>query len=190
MPGSRFCSAPSSPSFQYLGTFFWGLQMIRWRCGRQRIASLVKKNGFSSKVSGEWLKLRHEYWITLSLFLSFRPFYRVEQIIMYPKSPEQIVDGPHGIPMGAVFHKSFIREVYISTRAVSWSYLMFWLVMGFLFKAFVILSRIRELSAVIPDGRRVTLDDVCFRPMGHDYDCMIFSPTNYFQVCSVQWNVQ
>ncbi|KAK6032141.1 patched family protein [Ostertagia ostertagi] len=88
---------------------------------------------------------------------SFGPFYRVEQIIMYPKSSEQVVDGPHGIRMGAVFHKNFMRE------------------------AFVILSRILGISAVMPDGRRVTLDDVCFRPMGHDYDCLIYSPTNYFQ---------
>ncbi|PIO69553.1 hypothetical protein TELCIR_08615 [Teladorsagia circumcincta] len=88
---------------------------------------------------------------------SFGPFYRVEQIIMYPKSPEQVVNGPHGIRMGAVFHKNFMRE------------------------AFVILSRILSISAVMPDGRRVTLDDVCFRPMGHDYDCLIYSPTNYFQ---------
>ncbi|KAJ1347595.1 hypothetical protein KIN20_002691 [Parelaphostrongylus tenuis] len=88
---------------------------------------------------------------------SFGPFYRVEQIIMYPKSLERVIDGPHGIKMGAVFGKSFIRE------------------------AFVILSRILGISATMSDGRRVTLDDVCFRPMGHDYDCLIFSPTNYFQ---------
>ncbi|VDL70277.1 unnamed protein product [Nippostrongylus brasiliensis] len=88
---------------------------------------------------------------------SFGPFYRVEQIIMYPKTPEQVVEGPHGIRMGAVFSKTFMRE------------------------AFIILSRILRLSAPLSDGRRVTLDDVCFRPMGHDYDCLIFSPTNYFQ---------
>ncbi|XGW35572.1 hypothetical protein V3C99_019077 [Haemonchus contortus] len=88
---------------------------------------------------------------------SFGPFYRVEQIIMYPKVFEQVVDGPHGIRMGAVFHKKFMRE------------------------AFVILSRILGISATMPDGRHVTLDDVCFRPMGHDYDCLIYSPTNYFQ---------
>ncbi|KIH67345.1 patched family protein [Ancylostoma duodenale] len=88
---------------------------------------------------------------------SFGPFYRVEQIIMYPKSLEQVVDGPHGIRMGAVFHKTFMNE------------------------AFIILSRILGISATMADGRRVTLDDVCFRPMGHDYDCLIFSPTNYFQ---------
>ncbi|RCN39508.1 hypothetical protein ANCCAN_14571, partial [Ancylostoma caninum] len=93
---------------------------------------------------------------------SFGPFYRVEQIIMYPKSLEQVVDGPHGIRMGAVFHKTFMNE------------------------AFIILSRILGISATMADGRRVTLDDVCFRPMGHDYDCLIFSPTNYFQeVCQV-----
>ncbi|KAK6759431.1 hypothetical protein RB195_021177 [Necator americanus] len=88
---------------------------------------------------------------------SFGPFYRVEQIIMYPKSLEQVVIGPHGIRMGAVFQKNFINE------------------------AFVILSRILGITARMADGRRVTLDDVCFRPMGHDYDCLLFSPTNYFQ---------
>ncbi|VDO38776.1 unnamed protein product, partial [Haemonchus placei] len=53
---------------------------------------------------------------------------------------------------------------------------------GSVFIAFVILSRILGISATMPDGRHVTLDDVCFRPMGHDYDCLIYSPTNYFQV--------
>uniref|UniRef100_A0A1I7WQP5 SSD domain-containing protein n=1 Tax=Heterorhabditis bacteriophora TaxID=37862 RepID=A0A1I7WQP5_HETBA len=48
--------------------------------------------------------------------------------------------------------------------------------------AFMILTRILAITAMTIDGRPVTLDDVCFRPMGHDYDCLIFSPTNYFQV--------
>uniref|UniRef100_A0A158PCP6 SSD domain-containing protein n=1 Tax=Angiostrongylus cantonensis TaxID=6313 RepID=A0A158PCP6_ANGCA len=88
-----------------------------------------------------------------------RPIYRVEQIIMYPKSLEHMIEGPHETKMGAVFQKYFISE------------------------AFVIISRILGITATMSDGRRVTLDDVCFRPMGHDYDCLIFSPTNYFQVC-------
>ncbi|KAE9413943.1 hypothetical protein Angca_006885 [Angiostrongylus cantonensis] len=88
---------------------------------------------------------------------SFGPIYRVEQIIMYPKSLEHMIEGPHETKMGAVFQKYFISE------------------------AFVIISRILGITATMSDGRRVTLDDVCFRPMGHDYDCLIFSPTNYFQ---------
>ncbi|VDM75303.1 unnamed protein product [Strongylus vulgaris] len=50
---------------------------------------------------------------------SFGPFYRVEQIIMYPKFVEQIVDGPHGIRMGSVFHKTFMHEQNSSMLDIS-----------------------------------------------------------------------
>ena len=100
---------------------------------------------------------------------------------MYPKTLEQVVDGPHGIRMGAVFHKTFMKEVF--ALSLNQQYPVY---KSKFVQAFVILSRIRAVNATMPDGRRVTLDDVCFRPMGHDYDCLIFSPTNYFQVLAVK----
>ncbi|EPB75432.1 hypothetical protein ANCCEY_05483 [Ancylostoma ceylanicum] len=38
---------------------------------------------------------------------------------MYPKSLEQVVDGPHGIRMGAVFHKTFMNEQNASLLNIS-----------------------------------------------------------------------
>lgn len=59
---------------------------------------------------------------------------------------------------GPVFHKDIFEEL------------------------FDILNSIKNISTRDADGRTITLDDVCYRPMGPGYDCLIMSPTNYFQV--------
>lgn len=46
---------------------------------------------------------------------------------------------------------------------------------------FDILNAIKNISTQDADGRTITLDDVCYRPMGPGFDCLIMSPTNYFQ---------
>ncbi|ULT82116.1 hypothetical protein L3Y34_011827 [Caenorhabditis briggsae] len=58
---------------------------------------------------------------------------------------------------GPVFHKDIFEEL------------------------FDILNAIKNISTKDAEGRTVTLDDVCYRPMGPGYDCLIMSPTNYFQ---------
>ncbi|CCD83387.1 NPC intracellular cholesterol transporter 1 homolog 1 [Caenorhabditis elegans] len=58
---------------------------------------------------------------------------------------------------GPVFHKDIFEEL------------------------FDILNAIKNISTQDSDGRTITLDDVCYRPMGPGYDCLIMSPTNYFQ---------
>uniref|UniRef100_A0A8R1DLG3 SSD domain-containing protein n=6 Tax=Caenorhabditis japonica TaxID=281687 RepID=A0A8R1DLG3_CAEJA len=58
---------------------------------------------------------------------------------------------------GPVFHKDIFEEL------------------------FDILNDIKNISTIDDDGRTITLDDVCYRPMGPGFDCLIMSPTNYFQ---------
>ncbi|CAI2356912.1 unnamed protein product [Caenorhabditis sp. 36 PRJEB53466] len=58
---------------------------------------------------------------------------------------------------GPVFHKDIFEEL------------------------FDILGAIKNISTQDAEGRTVTLDDVCYRPMGPGFDCLIMSPTNYFQ---------
>ncbi|KAF1747801.1 hypothetical protein GCK72_024267 [Caenorhabditis remanei] len=58
---------------------------------------------------------------------------------------------------GPVFHKDIFEEL------------------------FDILNAIKNISTHDADGRIITLDDVCYRPMGPGFDCLIMSPTNYFQ---------
>lgn len=87
----------------------------------------------------------------------FGPFYRVQQIIMYPTRPAE-----YGSKIGLVFEKDFLTEV------------------------FGVIKRVKELVAYTSDNRRVTLAEICHRPMGPGYDCLINSPTNYFSH-QVEW---
>ena len=46
------------------------------------------------------------------------------------------------------------------------------------------MNRVRNLTVYLSDNKKVTLGDICHRPMGPGYDCLINSPTNYFMVNS------
>ncbi|CAB3400089.1 unnamed protein product [Caenorhabditis bovis] len=46
---------------------------------------------------------------------------------------------------------------------------------------FDLINQIRAITAYDRNNRTITLDDVCYRPMGPGYDCLIMSPLNYLQ---------
>ncbi|CAI4225473.1 unnamed protein product [Auanema sp. JU1783] len=85
----------------------------------------------------------------------FAPFYRIEQLTVYPKN----MTGIQGkeLMMGPIFHKDFLKEV------------------------FNLVNSITNLVGTTEDGFSVSLADICHRPLGSTFDCLINSPTNYMQ---------
>ncbi|PAV69839.1 hypothetical protein WR25_26079 isoform C [Diploscapter pachys] len=86
---------------------------------------------------------------------TFEPFYRVEQVIIYSTAPR---NESRRLP-GPVFDKELMLET------------------------FNLVDSIVNLSAPNSESKMndIWLDQICHRPMGMTYDCMIMSPTSYFQ---------
>uniref|UniRef100_A0A0R3RZD1 SSD domain-containing protein n=1 Tax=Elaeophora elaphi TaxID=1147741 RepID=A0A0R3RZD1_9BILA len=93
----------------------------------------------------------------------FGPFYRMEQLIMYPRDqsfwPHENQSDLFELGFyGPALRKAFLQEVAELQEAVT------------------------GLVAVTEDGTRVTLTDVCFKPMTPDnQNCAIMTVLNYFQ---------
>ncbi|VDO36963.1 unnamed protein product [Onchocerca flexuosa] len=93
----------------------------------------------------------------------FGPFYRMEQLIIYPRDqsfwPHENQSNLFELGFyGPALRKAFLQEVAELQEAVT------------------------NLIAVADDGTRVTLTDVCYKPMAPDnQNCAIMTVLNYFQ---------
>nr|QWX95805.1 NPC intracellular cholesterol transporter-like protein [Strongyloides stercoralis] len=94
---------------------------------------------------------------------NFGPFYRTEQVIVYPKNQlfflhSNVTTEVDENYYGPAFEKEFLRE------------------------AFKLQLSIMNLNVKIQNNKIISLNDICFKPMkGKDAKCAIMSIFNYFQ---------
>ncbi|KAE9548636.1 hypothetical protein FO519_008148 [Halicephalobus sp. NKZ332] len=94
---------------------------------------------------------------------TFSPFYRIAQIIMYPKDQQFVLipnatRGGFESHFGPVFKRSFLEE------------------------AFLVQNEILNMVVGTEDGKTVTLQDICYKPLDPDNkNCAVMSIFNYFQ---------
>jgi len=94
---------------------------------------------------------------------TFAPFFRVAQMIMYPKDQQfvylpNITVGGFESYFGPVYRKSFLDE------------------------AFSVQNEILKMTVDTEDGRKITLQDICYKPLHPDNkNCAVMSIFNYFQ---------
>ena len=96
------------------------------------------------------------------VFACFRPFYRIEQVIIIPRD-QSIYRRDHESNVmkkanyGSVFRKRFFEEAFKLNNAI--------------------------LNLTSPNG--VRLGDICFKPLAPENEnCAVISAFNYFQVPS------